>query len=140
MLRTEPSKAWSEFDIQIPTLATAIFNLATGYDLGSEEKARFWRDRWLPQGRCVEEVAPNLLLLVPKRKVNARSVKEGLEGLWLMDCGPDLGEEVLPEFFYLWHLVSGVQLVPDREDKLVWWWSYAAFFAGWTRPPVVDQI
>jgi hypothetical protein len=70
-------------------------------------------------------------------------VKEGLDGSWLRDCGPDLGAAALAEFFVLWQVLAEVQLSPNREDKLRWCWSangiysaksaYDAFFAGRLR-------
>jgi hypothetical protein len=121
----------------------ALFEASTTICLGNGERARFWQDRWL-DGACVEDVAPNLLPLVPPCKAKARSVKEGLSGLWLQDCGPDLTAEALAEFFILWQILVEVWLSPEREDDLLWAWTadgvyssklaYNAFFAG--RPQV----
>jgi hypothetical protein len=66
----------------------------------------------------VEDIAPNLTAVVPARKVKVRTVKEGLSGTWLRDCGPDLGEAALAEFFILWQVLAGVQLTPGREGTL----------------------
>jgi hypothetical protein len=41
------------------------------------------------------DIAPNLLALVPAHKVKERTVRDGLSGTWLCDCGPNLGEEAL---------------------------------------------
>jgi hypothetical protein len=84
--------------------------------VGNGERAMFWQDRWI-NGRRVE-IAPNLLAQVPPSKIRARSVKEGLSGAWLRDCGLDLGEAAVPEFFLLWHALAGIQLLPELEDVL----------------------
>jgi hypothetical protein len=147
--KVDPSKAWADFNIQTPSLCSAIVDAATYYELGNGERALFWKDRWLG-GEKVEDIAPHVALLVSKRRANTRSVKDGLAGGWLLDCGPDLGERALPEFFLLWHRLASVVLDPVREDKLVWRWTsdgcyssksaYEAFFGGTIRARVVDEI
>jgi hypothetical protein len=147
--KVDPSKAWADFNIQTPSLCSAIVDAATYYELGNGERALFWKDRWLG-GEKVEDIAPHVALLVSKRRANTRSVKDGLAGGWLLDCGPDLGERALPEFFLLWHRLASVVLDLVREDKLVWRWTsdgcyssksaYEAFFGGTIRAPVVDEI
>jgi hypothetical protein len=101
-------------------------------------------------GLKVEDIAPNLLALVPARKVVERTVSEGIYGMWLCDCGPDLGEAVLAEFFILWQVLAVVQLSSEREDKLWWCWSedgvyssklaHMAFFVGRTRTSTTSVI
>jgi hypothetical protein len=49
----------------------------TCYTLGNGEKAKFWQDRWI-NARWVEEIAQNLLALIPPSKVRAHSVKVSL--------------------------------------------------------------
>jgi hypothetical protein len=72
--------------------------------------------------------------------VNERTVRVGLSGMWLQDCGPNLGEAALAEFFILWQMLADVQLFPEHEDTLRRCWSgdgvysaksaYNAFFVG----------
>jgi hypothetical protein len=116
--------------------------------LGNVERARFWHDRWLDSLK-VEDIAPNLLALVPARKVMERTVNDGISGMWLCDCCPNLGEATLAEFFILWQLAA-VRLSPKREDRLWWCWSedgvyssksaYKAFFAGRARATLACVI
>ncbi|PNT66243.1 hypothetical protein BRADI_3g08888v3 [Brachypodium distachyon] len=54
--------------------------------------------------------------------MNKRSVREGLQGAWLSDVGPDLGEVALAEFLAPWMSIQRFQLVDDREDALLWNW------------------
>jgi hypothetical protein len=56
----------------------------------------------------VEDVAPNLAAMIPPCIAKARSVKEGLSGLWLQDCGPNLSAEAHAEFFVLWQILAEV--------------------------------
>jgi hypothetical protein len=146
---TDPTKAWAEFDLQLPRTSLALFDAATLVQLGDGERAKFWGDRWL-DGAKVEDIAPNLAALVSVRVAKTRTVKEGLSGLWLRDCGPDLGAAALGEFFTLWQILTMVSLSPGQEDTLWWCWSsdgayssksaYRAFFDGQTRFPITTMI
>jgi hypothetical protein len=146
---TDPTKAWAEFDLQLPRLSMALFEVTMVVLLGDGEKARFWCDCWLDDTK-VEDIDSNLTALVSAHKVKVRMVKEGLSGTWLRDCGPNLGEAALAEFFILWQVLAVVQLTPGQEDTLRWCWSgdgvysaksaYNAFFAGRARYSTASQI
>jgi len=82
--RVDPDKPWAEFDLGLPRQSWQLFHAATCYTLGNGERARFWQDCWIRVQR-VEEIALNLLALVPPRKVRERTVKDGLSGTWLLD-------------------------------------------------------
>ena len=79
-----------------------------------------------------------------------RTVREGLQGAWLRDCGLNLTREALDEFFLLWEKLREVHLDPSVADPYVWKWerdrhfssrsAYKAFFAARTRAEGVDQI
>jgi hypothetical protein len=83
--------------------------------------------------------------------------------MWLQDCGPNLGEAALAEFFILWRMLAVVQLAPEREDSLLLCWTsderedslllcwtsdgvynvksaYGAFFGGRARATSSSQI
>ncbi|KAM0827482.1 hypothetical protein ACQ4PT_068191 [Festuca glaucescens] len=45
--RVDPTKAWAEFNLQIPHLSSALFESATVVIVGDGERALFWKDRWL---------------------------------------------------------------------------------------------
>ncbi|KAM0901257.1 hypothetical protein ACQ4PT_020090 [Festuca glaucescens] len=77
--KVDPSKAWVDFNIQLPSLCSAIFDSATCYVLGNGEWARFWKDRWLG-GDKVEDIALHVVMLVSRRRANACSVKDVLVG------------------------------------------------------------
>jgi hypothetical protein len=119
----------------------ALFDAATMVQLWDGERARFWHDRWLDEAK-VEDITPNLAALVPIHKAKVRMVKVGLSGTWLRDCGLDLGEAALREFFILCQVLIVIYLTPDQEDTLRWCWSedgvylvmsaYNAFFVART--------
>lgn len=78
--------------------------------------------------------------------MNKRSVREGLQGAWLSDVGPDLGEVALAEFLAPWMSIQRFRLVDDREDALLWNWfvddvysvrsAYRHQFAGLMSDPL----
>jgi hypothetical protein len=63
MQKVDPSNAWADFNIQLPSLCSAVFDSATYYELGNGERAHFWKDRWLG-GDKVEDIAPHVVMLV----------------------------------------------------------------------------
>ncbi|KAM0865749.1 hypothetical protein ACQ4PT_043068 [Festuca glaucescens] len=67
--KVDPSRPWADFDIQLPSLCTAIFESATAYVLGNGERARFWKDRWLG-GETVVDIAPNVDVFSKKKTSN----------------------------------------------------------------------
>ncbi|KAM0925431.1 hypothetical protein ACQ4PT_004228 [Festuca glaucescens] len=75
--RVDPSKAWVEFDVRVPHLSIALFEVAIAVVLQNGEHALFWKDRWL-NGQRVCDYAPMLVARVAARCVNTRTVKEGL--------------------------------------------------------------
>ncbi|KAM0855047.1 hypothetical protein ACQ4PT_050004 [Festuca glaucescens] len=60
--RTDPAKAWAEFDLKVPPLARALADSAMVVSLGNGESALFWKDRWI-DGARVADLAPNLAAL-----------------------------------------------------------------------------
>jgi hypothetical protein len=98
----------------------------------------------------VVDIVANLVEMFSTQQTNTRSVKDGLSGIYLRNCGLDLGEAVLADFFLLWHLLANIQLEPKREDILMWRWTsddmyspksgYDDFFPRTMRALVNDQI
>jgi hypothetical protein len=110
--------AWARGDLEIPQ-AQALFESATMVVVGNGERALFWKDRWLHGARVADHV-PNLVAMVPTRKAKVSSVKDGLAGEWLRDCGPDLSPAAVAEFFHLWGILASVTLVQEQDDSFVW--------------------
>lgn len=96
------------------------------------------------------DITPKVVLMVSKRRLKACSVKEGLTGQWLRDCGLDMVEGALAEFFMLWHRLGAGALTLEQDDVLLWRWSgdgcyssksaYDAFFAGSTKASITQEI
>ena len=87
--------------------------------MGDGASTFFWLDRWLPGGR-VKELAPNLLLKVPKGARCTRRVREGLAGGWLDDIPPDLNALEIAEFLSLAANVANFILNEGVVDEFRW--------------------
>lgn len=55
--RTDPSRPWSEFEIEVPEESRQIYCAATRCTIGNGMHTRFWEDRWL-DGARMQDVAP----------------------------------------------------------------------------------
>ena len=127
--RVDTSKLWSELNIQVLWQSRAIFEAATHTAIGDGETALFWTDRWLT-GKRIVEIAPCLSAMVSKRTLATRTVREGLQGAWLRDCGPNLTREALDEFFLLWEQLREVHLDQSVADSHVWKWERDGHFSS----------
>jgi hypothetical protein len=80
----------------------------------------FWKDRWL-RGHRIEELAPHLSALVPRKIMNKRTVLEALTDFrWTRDLHGVLSTSVICDLLNLADLLSEVILQQDQPDKHVW--------------------
>jgi len=122
----------------------SIFLAATDVVLGDGKTAIFWQDRWLPDGRSVQDVAPNILARVPRRHRVVTVADAILDRAWVRDIAPPFTLIILTEYLQLWDIIRNVQLSDTSPDVLRWRWSadmsysaasaYHLMFAGATRP------
>ena len=72
------------------------------------------------KGRSMEEMAPNLYALIPKRRRKKRTVQEALtERWWISDITGALSPLALMQYVRMWTYVQGVQLA-EASDRLIW--------------------
>lgn len=115
--RTDVTRPWAGFDIQIPSEARSIFQAATVTRLGNGRSALFWEDRWL-QGLRVQDISPGLYHRVCKGIRTSRTVEEALQNRnWAIDVGPNIDQTLLLEVFELWDRTDAVELEPSRQDS-----------------------
>jgi hypothetical protein len=123
------------------TLAST-FLAATDVVLGDGRTAIFWLDHWLPDGRSVLEVAPNILARVPRRH-RCREAVAIHNHAWVRDIAPPFTVPILIEYLQLWDIVRNVHLSENSPNVLRWKWSadmsyssafaYQTLFVGATR-------
>jgi len=125
------------------TLAST-FLAATDVVLGDGNTAIFWLDRWLPDGRSVQEVAPHVMARVPRR-CRATTIAEAIhDHTWVRHIAPPFSVLILTEYLQLWDVIQRVHFSDNSPDVLRWKWSadmsyssasaYHLLFAGAIRP------
>jgi hypothetical protein len=77
----------------------------------------FWQDCWV-HGKNIEDLAPRLLAVVPKKIRNNRTALEALTNRkWLIGIKGALTVGVFTDLLGLWGELQSIQLHPDKEDK-----------------------
>ena len=96
--KIDPSKPWVGLPIQIPQITQVLFDVAIESLVGNGEGTKFWADRWL-QGKSIQDFAPDLIKLVPKRISKKRTVKEALNNRrWVFNIKGTLTVQVILEY------------------------------------------
>jgi hypothetical protein len=91
--------------------------MAVCTEIGNGARTLFWTDRWI-HGQKIEDLAPLLFALVPKRRANKRTVLETLtNNTWIGVLQGALSVGILVKFLNLWDILSQVVLQPQSEDK-----------------------
>jgi mannosylglycoprotein endo-beta-mannosidase len=121
--RSEPSKPWANLPIQVSREVAGLISMAVISEVGNGSSTLFWEDRWL-QGRRIQEIAPLVYGLVPKRRSKRRTVAEALVGeKWVEDIQGDIGSTGLFQFLDLWDILNDVNLIEEVPDKHIWRFS-----------------
>jgi hypothetical protein len=90
--------------------ATVITHLGDGSD------TLFWKDHWL-NDKCIKDVAPAVLDMVPKHIASRRLVKDALPDLnWLADLRGAISVTTLTNLMDLCDLLEGMVIQPDVPD------------------------
>ncbi|WVZ88874.1 hypothetical protein U9M48_035341 [Paspalum notatum var. saurae] len=138
--KTEPDRPWSLFPIKLHKSVHAFLSMAVETVVRNGKQTLFWKDRWL-HGWCLEDLAPKLFALVPKRRINRRTVHDALlNHECVKDIQGALSIEVILEFLDLADCLADFELQPDVLDSHIWRFSpseqyssksaYENFFQG----------
>jgi len=76
--RLQSNQPWVPLPLAESKTILSAFQAATNVVLGDGRTVVFWLDRWMPDGRSVLEVAPNILAKVGCRQ-RSRTVVEAVE-------------------------------------------------------------
>jgi hypothetical protein len=94
--------------------------MAVATEIDDGTTSLFWLDRWVHRQR-IEDLAPRLFQLVPKRVANRITVVDALtDSKWVQDLHGHLTELVLHDFLLLSELVAKVSTQPGHLDKHFW--------------------
>jgi hypothetical protein len=75
--KTDPDKPWASFQMHSGWISQRLFDMAVATEIGDGTTSLFWLDRWV-HGQRIEDLAPRLFQLVPKRVDNRRMAVEAL--------------------------------------------------------------
>ncbi|GJN41102.1 hypothetical protein PR202_gn00429 [Eleusine coracana subsp. coracana] len=118
--KTEPSKPWVSLPMQMSEQMKAIFSMAVTTELGDGRNTLFWQDRWI-LGQRLEDVAPLIHSIVPKRIVGKQTVGEALTTMvWIQDIHGVAIVEIIEEFMALCNVVTEFTLQPGTPDSHHW--------------------
>ena len=89
-------------------------------EVGNGSNTLFWKDKWL-DGKRIQDIAPLVFALVPKRRSSRRTVLEALtEEKWIEDIQGEIGTTALFQYLDLWDILNGVELNEKIPDKHIW--------------------
>jgi hypothetical protein len=117
LAKIDPVRHWSSLPLQFCDKVKAFFSIALVTEIGNGASTLFWKDRWL-HGRCIKDLAPRLVEVVPRRIANNRNVQEALMNRrWISNIQGGLTVGVIVEFLNLWDALRLVELQPEKEDN-----------------------
>jgi hypothetical protein len=118
--KTEPNKPWASLPRQVSKEVEGLLSMAVFTEVGDGANTLFWKDRWLA-GKNIQELAPKIFYLAPKRRIGMRTVMEALtDEKWIEDIQGELSVETLMEFLELCDIISDVELHGGIQDKHIW--------------------
>lgn len=118
--KTQPDKPWASFDLQMNGCVNALFSMAVTTEIGDGRNTLFWKDRW-QLGQKVEDLAPLIYSMVPKRIANRRTVAEALADQgWIADIHGIATVPVILQFLQLCHILSDMHIQHDMQDTHIW--------------------
>jgi len=118
--RSAPNKPWANLPIQVSKEVAGLISVAVITEVGSGSNTLFWKDKWL-DGKGIQDIAPLVFALVPKRRSNKRTVLEALsEKKWTEDIQGEICMTALNQYLDLWDVMNSVELNENIPDKHIW--------------------
>jgi len=123
--QSEPNKSWANlpFQVNVNKEIDALISMAVVTEIGNGTNTLFWKDKWI-NGRRIQDFAPLIFALVPKRRLIRRTVAEALVGeKWTEDIQGEIDVAALSQYLNLWDILHEVELNEEVPDKHVWRFS-----------------
>jgi hypothetical protein len=118
--KTQPDRYWVGLDFQVHPKASAMFAASIKSVVGDGASTLFWTDRWI-QGKSIVDLAPDLVVAVPRRLLKRRMVQEALcSGIWANDVRNNLSDRAFFQLICIWVTVQEFQLAPGVPDQHIW--------------------
>jgi hypothetical protein len=94
----DPSKPWAALPLHEDAMTKAFFKTSIRCIVGNGQFMLFWLDPWM-DGRCIVDLAPDLMAAVHPRRRNSRTVAIALsQYAWLCDIVGALTFPVLMQY------------------------------------------
>jgi len=105
--RSVPSKPWANLPIQVSKEVAGLVSVTVITEVGSGSNTLLWKDKWL-DGKGIQDIAPLVFALVPKRRLSKRTVLEALtEEKWIEDIQGETCMTSLFQYLELWDIEFG---------------------------------
>lgn len=128
--RREPSKLWANLPFQVNKEIDALISVAVVTEIGNGTNTLFWKDKWI-NGRRIQDFAPLIFALVPKRRLIRRTVAKALVGEnWTEDIQGEIDATALSQYLNLWDILPEVELNEEIPDKHVWRFSASGSYSA----------
>jgi hypothetical protein len=100
--------------------AAEVFHALIKIKVGNGRRVYFWKDKWI-DGRTVEDIAPGILVEVPTRWKNCRTVDVALHSnRWMLDITGALSEVDYRQLVDLWLAIDSLDRETNKEDQFSW--------------------
>lgn len=130
LCKTEPSRPWVGFKVQVPHIVSALFDIAIETIVGDGTSTLFWTDKWL-QGRSISDLAHNMSPLAPQCVLKLRTVCQALDHRrWVSNIKGALSVSALVEYPQLWELLELVILQHGVSDQHIWRLSGSSIYSS----------
>ena len=111
---------WASLPLQVSKDVECLLSLAIITEIGDGANTLFWKDKWLT-GKSIQDLAPNLYALVPKRRASRCTVMAALdEEKWLEDIQEEISAHALMEYLELWDISKGMVLQEGIPNRHIW--------------------
>jgi hypothetical protein len=118
--KSEPNKPWASLPLQVSKDAECLLSLAIITEIGDGANTLFWKDKWLA-GKSIQDLAPNLYVLVPKGRARKRTVKTALDEMkWTEDIQGEIPVQALIEYLELWDMLEDISVQEGIPDRHIW--------------------
>jgi hypothetical protein len=94
-----------------------LFQAATRVHLGNSKRAKFWTDKWLPDGSSIQLTLPVIFSFVCDSGITVAAALHNRR--WIRDRTGGLSQ-ALAQYLQLWDLVGNITLTAGQPDVLVW--------------------
>jgi hypothetical protein len=126
---TDPSKTWASSPVHEDEPTRVFFRASATVMVRNSASTLFWEEQLL-DGQGLQELASDLLAVVPARRRPRRTVQSALvDNAWLSDVQGPLTVPVIMQYVQVRELVDSFQLM-EGDDMVAWRWCASGQFSS----------